>query len=67
MWRNSDENMHGFISLHDCRATAMAIRENDLLFIFDDGFWISSDDERNPLKNTVRKDKSDVHILQFDV
>ena len=50
MWRNSDENMHGFISLHDCRATAMAIRENDLLFIFDDGFWISSDDERNPLK-----------------
>ena len=67
MWRNSDENMHGFISLHDCRATAMAIRENDLLFIFDDGFWISSDDERNPLKNTVRTDKSEVQIVHFDV
>ena len=36
-------------------------------FIFDDGFWISSDDERNPLKNTVRTDKSEVQIVHFDV
>ena len=30
-------------------------------------FWISSDDERNPLKNTVRTDKSEVQIVHFDV
>ncbi len=67
MWRNSDENMQGFISLHDCRATAMAIHENDLLFTFDDGFWVSFEDERNPFNNTVRTDKSEVQIVHFDV
>lgn len=67
MWKNADKNVNHSISLHDCRATSMSVQEHALLFHFDDGFWVSPTDKRNPFGNIVRTDKSEIQLVRFEV
>lgn len=66
MWVHS-ENKTKNISLHDCRATQMRIDGHDLYFKFDDGFWIIADTENNTNRETLKTDKSQLKIRNYDI
>ncbi len=51
------------LSLHDCTAELVYIREGKLIFEFNDGFWILPSHPENPLGNTVRSDFSKVEYI----
>lgn len=42
------------VSLHDCLVTAIQTRGNDLIFTFDDGFWLFPADPAAPVRATDR-------------
>ena len=42
------------ISLHDCLVTAIQMKGNDLVFTFDDGYWLFPDNPEKPVCATGR-------------
>lgn len=57
------DNGEAHLSLHDCTAEKVYIREGKLVFEFSDGFWIFPSHPENPLGNTVRSDFSKVEYI----
>lgn len=51
MWKHTELNAYNSISLHDCRASTIAISGNDLVFDFPSGFWIL------PASNHINHDR----------
>lgn len=48
-WKHNTSDGSG-ISLHDCRATHAYIENGDLIFEFQDGFWMLADNALNPYR-----------------
>lgn len=48
-WKHNTSD-GSFISLHDCRATHAYIENGDLIFEFQDGFWMLADNALNPYR-----------------
>ena len=59
MYNHYDTNEENII-LHDCTAQKVKIKKDNLIFYFNDGFWICAEHENNKLNETVRTDKSKV-------
>ena len=57
-----------YISLHDCYATKLRIKDNILSVYFGEGFWILDKHEFNDYGKTLKTDSAYVefHIDEFD-
>ena len=53
------------ISLHDCRATRIRLSDNEITFVFPDGFWVWGDHDGIHLDDKVRTDASEVTIALY--
>ncbi|MBR6506748.1 MAG: hypothetical protein IKT37_04010 [Clostridia bacterium] len=56
-----DNNTH--LTLHDCIAEKVYLRDGVLVFEFPDGFWIGSEHPDNPYKECLRTDASRVEFV----
>ena len=54
------------LSLHDCRADRMELKDGVLSFRFSEGFWVSGDHPENPTGKTVRTDAARVDYVLRD-
>ena len=61
-WLNCDQG-EGLISLHDCRANRVELKEGTLSFFFPDGFWVTASHPENPTGKTVRTGPGRVDYL----
>lgn len=66
MFNHYDTNEKN-ICLHDCTAKKVKIKNDNLIFYFNDGFWICTQHENNKLNETVRTDKSKVKYHLTDI
>lgn len=69
MYKYSDSNENDDISLHDCRATKIAINDGILSFVFKEGFYILERNRNNFNKKLSYTDESEVKfkILYKDI
>ena len=54
------------LSLHDCRADRMELKDGVLSLRFPGGFWVSGDHPENPTGKTVRTDAARVDYVLRD-
>lgn len=66
MYKYSDNNEKGDISLHDCRATKIEKNNDSLLFVFKEGFWVSECNRNNYNKKLSYTDESEVKFKMLD-
>lgn len=66
MWIHSGKKTDD-ISFHDCCATQARTDSHNLYFEFNDGFWITSNTKNNQYDNTLRTDKSQLKICNYEV
>lgn len=50
------------ISLHDCRATHILLSDDEITFVFPDGFWVWGDHDEIHLDDMVRTDTAEVTV-----
>jgi len=62
MYKYSDRNENDDISLHDCRATKIVVKNGVLSFIFKEGFWVSEFNRNNYHKKLSFTDEAEVKI-----
>lgn len=62
MWKHCDTNDNNKYSLHDCKATESYIDGEDLVFVFEDGFWVINEDN-----GAYRTDKAEIRIKNYDI
>lgn len=69
MYKYYDKNENDDISLHDCRATAVSLKNKKLAFTFPDGFFVCDQNKQNPYGKTLCTDQSEIEfqILEEDV
>ena len=66
MYKNCDKKGK-YISLHDCKADRIKLKDGNLTFYFKDGFWISKLHEKNNSEETRKTDAAKVKFhLTFE-
>ena len=50
------------IPLHDCRATHIRLSDDEITFVFPDGFWVWGDHDEIHLDDMVRTDTAEVTV-----
>ena len=60
MYSYTDNNRNDDISLHDCRATEITVKEGYLSFLFEKGFWVLESNRNNYNECISYTDKSEV-------
>ena len=61
-----NEHNESHLSLHDCRADRMELKDGVLSFWFPEGFWVTSAHPDNPTGKTVRTDAARVDYVLRD-
>lgn len=61
-----NEHNESHLSLHDCRADRMELKDGVLSFRFPEGFWVSGDHPENPTGKTIRTDAARVDYVLRD-
>lgn len=61
-----NEHNESCLSLHDCRADRVALKDGVLSFRFSEGFWVSNNHPENPTGKTVRTDAARVDYVLRD-
>ena len=59
---SSSRNRGKNISLHDCRATHIRLSDDEITFVFPDGFWVWGDHDEIHLDDMVRTDTAEVTV-----
>jgi len=62
MYQYSDRNEKDDISLHDCRATKIALKDGILTFVFKEGFWVLEGNRNNFHKKLSYTDEAEVRF-----
>lgn len=57
------EDSNEFLTLHDCIAEKVYLRDGILTFEFPDGFWIGPEHPDNPYNECLRTDKAKVEFV----
>ena len=66
MWKHTSKNDYPNIILHDCFVTNISTQNNDIIFEFDDGFWITDTHKENPYGQILRTGKSQMLFSNVD-
>ncbi len=66
MWRYTVENRFDNITLHDCVASKIYIKDDDFIFEFEDGFWIGNKCEYNPHVKVLKTSAAQVQLCAAD-
>ena len=61
-----NEKHEEYVSLHDCRADRVELKDGVLRFWFPEGFWVLSSHPENPTGKTVRTDAARVDFVLRD-